>query len=217
MRLAHETAHDISERVVETRRENVEPAVVVVVPGPAREADLRPVNSHRLGDVAERAVAIRDRLAYLAKCWPVRVDVLFRLGESWPVAASKRHSPPGRRFRRARHFPVRPPSPGRQTLPATRFSDAERISREALEKPSSSTGEVRHLLLVILGQQGRLDEARRLIEATFSETGRSQSERLALLREHLALDLETIPLDGILKLLGSAAPPDPMTKGSGWP
>ena len=38
--------------------EDVEPAVVVVVPGPAREALAGSVDAHGLGDVRERAVAI---------------------------------------------------------------------------------------------------------------------------------------------------------------
>ena len=47
-----------STRIVEAGGEDVEPAVVVVVPRPARKADLGPVDAHRLGDIVERAVAI---------------------------------------------------------------------------------------------------------------------------------------------------------------
>ena len=56
--LADHPLDDVFDRVVETGREDVLEAVVIVVPRPAREADLRTVDPHRLGDVAERAVPV---------------------------------------------------------------------------------------------------------------------------------------------------------------
>ncbi len=57
-------------------------------------------------------------------------------------------------------------------------------------------------MLMILVQQGRLGEARNLIEARWKEDGLSRPERLSLLHDHIALDFETMPLDGNLEFLG---------------
>ena len=58
VRLAQQALDHVVERAVVAGGEDVEPAVVVVVPGPAREAVVGPVDAHRRGDVGEGAVAI---------------------------------------------------------------------------------------------------------------------------------------------------------------
>ena len=58
VRLADDALDHVAERSVVTGGEDVEPAVVVVVPGPAREALLRPVDAHGLGHVGECPVAV---------------------------------------------------------------------------------------------------------------------------------------------------------------
>ncbi len=159
---------------------------------------------------AGNSVRSRDRLARLAERWPGRAEVLFRLGESEltcgrvePAKIAWSKVPHGSPFSAQAAL-------GRAhlALQVAQFSDAERILREALDDPGTGAREVWHLLLVILGQQGRLDEARRLIEQRWRKTDLSPSERLALLREHLALDLEPMPLEGNLVYLGNAGATD---------
>ena len=64
---------------------------------------------------------------------------------------------------------------------------------------------LRRLLLVILGQQGRLSEARRLIESLWSDTAivptADQADRLTMVREYVGLDLEPFPLESNLSRL----------------
>ena len=70
--------------------------------------------------------------------------------------------------------------------------------------PVRSRGSSRTSFSLILVQQGRIEEARRLIEDRWHDQGLSTLERVALLHDHIALDLETMPLDGNLEFLGSA-------------
>ena len=71
-----------------------------------------------------------------------------------------------------------------------------------LRRPWPEDADLRNQLLSLLGQEGRFDDARRLIEIRWDDLGRSRSRpgsrdaRLALLREHVGLDFETIPLEG---------------------
>ena len=86
-----------------------------------------------------------------------------------------------------------------------RFTDAERLLRDALVEPGPTTSELRHLLLLILAQEGKLDLVRQLIEEHWSDSGLSTVERLALVHEHIALDLDAMPLEGNLDFLGASA------------
>ena len=58
VRLAEQALDHVVERAVVAGGEDVEPAVVVVIPGPAREAVPRAVDAHLRGDVGEGPVAI---------------------------------------------------------------------------------------------------------------------------------------------------------------
>ncbi len=58
VRLTDQALDHVVERTVVAGGEEVEPAVVVVVPGPARETLVRPVDPHRARDVGEGAVAV---------------------------------------------------------------------------------------------------------------------------------------------------------------
>jgi hypothetical protein len=58
---------------------------------------------------------------------------------------------------------------------------------------------LRHLLLILLGQQGRIVDARRFLEALWYDTAvlptGDPGDRLALIREHIGLDFELFPLE----------------------
>ena len=152
----------------------------------------------------------RDRLLRLAERYRGRDDILFRLGESElacgrldRAAIAWSQVPKG--SPRAAAAAVRR---AQLALPAGQFAEAETILRGALDESGPESGGVRHLLLSILGQQGRLGEARALIEARWRATAPDQrDERVALLHEHLALDLETFPLEGNLAFLQAGKAP----------
>ncbi len=151
-----------------------------------------------------------ERLRRLADRYRGQGEVLFRLGESElacgrvdRAAIAWSQVPKGSPFAAAAAL-----KQAQLELPAGQFTAAETILRGALEEPGPEAGEVRHLLLSILGLEGRLDEARDLIEQHWHKTRRAaRDERLALLREHLALDLETFPLEGNLAFLQNGGPP----------
>jgi tetratricopeptide (TPR) repeat protein len=94
-------------------------------------------------------------------------------------------------------------------IPLGRITDAERILRAAVERPGPELPALRRLLLVILGQLGRLDEARALIETEWQNAATlprgDLPSRLALVRQHVGLDVERFPLEWNLTLLERAA------------
>jgi predicted Zn-dependent protease len=79
-----------------------------------------------------------------------------------------------------------------------RITEAEQILRAAMRRPTPELPFLRRMLLIIIGQQGRFDEARRLIESQWQATDpndtASLADRLAMLREHVGLDFEPFPL-----------------------
>jgi len=87
-----------------------------------------------------------------------------------------------------------------------RIAQAERALRSAMKRPSPELRAIRHLLLVLLGQQGRFDEARNLIEDLWQQTTTiptaDVAARVVLVREHVGLDLEPFPLTWNLSQLG---------------
>ncbi len=94
-------------------------------------------------------------------------------------------------------------------IPLGRITDAERILRAAVERPSPELAALRRLLLVILGQQGRLDAARLVIESQWQDAALlprgDVPSRLALLRQCVGLDFEPFPLEWNLSQLDRAA------------
>ncbi len=93
-----------------------------------------------------------------------------------------------------------------------RIDRAERMIRAALERPGREVPTLRHLILILLGQQGRIVEARRLVESLWSDTlvipRNETADRLAMVREHAGLDLETFPLEWNLSRLEGGPTPD---------
>jgi predicted Zn-dependent protease len=92
-----------------------------------------------------------------------------------------------------------------------RLAEAERALRSALHRPGPESAAVRHLLVIVLGQQGRIVEVRRLLaslwgDATLLPPG-DVPGRLALLREHVGLDFEPFPLEFNLSQLGERTEP----------
>jgi tetratricopeptide (TPR) repeat protein len=81
-----------------------------------------------------------------------------------------------------------------------RFTDAEKILSGAGLTTSEEGAAIRRLYLVLLAQQGRLDEARLLIESIWGRIGPEQvADRSMLLHNHLALDFEPVPLETNLR------------------
>jgi predicted Zn-dependent protease len=92
-----------------------------------------------------------------------------------------------------------------------RLTEAEHALRKALGYPSAEFPAIRHLLLILLGQQGRIGEARKVIEAVWRDRSvlpaADVSGRLALVREHLGLDFEPFPLEWNHAQLGATSTP----------
>ncbi len=72
-----------------------------------------------------------------------------------------------------------------------------------MEQFGPEVAAVRRMVLIIIGQQGRLDDARRLIESQWQTTppGADIADRLAMLHEHVGLDFEPFPFEWNLSLL----------------
>ena len=76
---------------------------------------------------------------------------------------------------------------------------AEQVLTAAMRRPSHELPALRHLLLILLGQQGRIVEARRFLEALWYDTAvlptGDLGDRLALVHEHIGLDFELFQLE----------------------
>jgi tetratricopeptide (TPR) repeat protein len=154
----------------------------------------------------------RQRLARLAEERPDQAEVAYRLGRceverGRPEAAlapwariptdSAWGAPAALAF-------------GQAAVPLGRIAEAERILRAALRRPSPERPAIRHMLLTILGQQGRIAEARRLIETDWQAAAgppADDDDRLAMIHDHIGLDLETFPLEWNLSLIQSGPAP----------
>jgi tetratricopeptide (TPR) repeat protein len=139
----------------------------------------------------------RERLARLAERFRGRGDILFPLGES-ELACGRAERAELAWSQVPKGSPLAAAAAVRRAqlaLEAGQFAEAEKILRDALDESGPESGGVRHLLLSILGLEGRLDEAMALVEDRWRKTAPARRDELtALLHEHLALDLETIPL-----------------------
>ena len=172
--------------------------------------------AHRFrGELAEARIEMdagllamaRNRLTRLAEQWPGDAEVAYQLGrceasrgrleaalESWGriPGGSPWSAPAAIEFAQV-------------ALQLGRVVEAERGLRAALRHPGPEVPALRHLLLALLGQQGRTDEARRLIETSWADpslvTAGDFDGRLAVLRDHVALDFEPIPLEWNLSVL----------------
>ena len=84
-------------------------------------------------------------------------------------------------------------------IPLGRVSETERTVVAALGQRSAERPELRRVALIIIGQQGRIDDARRLIESLWQSDapgpGTDIADRLAMLHEHVGLDFQPFPLE----------------------
>ncbi len=148
----------------------------------------------------------RHRLEYLANHYPRRAEVFFHLGESELASgrvdqakAAWSQVPSGTAFSAQVAL-----AQAQLALQAGQFSTAEQFLKQGLAETGPSAMGVRRLLLVILVQEGRSTEARRLIEDRLNEPGLSTSDLVALIHDHMALDLDAVPLAENLEFLGRA-------------
>jgi tetratricopeptide (TPR) repeat protein len=155
----------------------------------------------------------RTRLTRLAAERPDHAEVSYQLG----LCEAERGRLEAALAAWAR---IRPDSPwaapsalayAQAAAPLGRVAAAERVLRGALRRDGPQRPAARHLLLTLLGQQGRADEARRLIEALWDERAGQPADdfadRLAMLHDHMGLDLEAFPLEwNLSQLQGGPAP-----------
>ncbi len=102
---------------------------------------------------------------------------------------------------------------GEAEIDRGRLDVAELLFTAALKESGPRIVEIRHDLMQLFWQEGRLDEARALIERNWDEyrrtLGPASDPAIANLRAHLALDLEVYAVGGVQALLdraGTAAP-----------
>jgi len=149
----------------------------------------------------------RKRLSRLAEERPDQAEVAFQLGRC-EAARGKTEAalelwgrvPPGSRWAApaAALF-------AQAAIPSGHLTEAERVLRSALRSASPELPALRHLLLTLLGQQGRIAEARRVIESLWRNPAilpaNDLAGRLGMLREYMGLDLEPFPLEWNLSQL----------------
>ncbi|MFI5454445.1 MAG: FG-GAP-like repeat-containing protein [Isosphaerales bacterium] len=149
----------------------------------------------------------RKRLSRLAEERPDQAEVAYQLGRCEAArgktdAALKLWAriPPGSRWAAPAAVEF-----AQAAIPSLRLAEAERVLRSALRSASPELPALRHLLLILLGQEGRIAEARGLIESLSRDTAilpaNDLADRLVMLREHVGLDLESFPLEWNLRQL----------------
>jgi tetratricopeptide (TPR) repeat protein len=154
----------------------------------------------------------RKRLVRLAKQWPDHAELLYRLGQCEAArgrfeAALERwsHVPRGSEWSSAAAVEF-----AQAAIPLGRLAQAEDLLSSALRNGGPEFPAIRHLLVTILGQQGRIRAARRLIEELWDDTAvlpaADVAGRLGMLREHVGLDFEPFPLESNLSHLEEIAP-----------
>ena len=179
---------------------------------PSPSAGSEPGSSEAASDMkAGNSVAARDRLARLAERWPGRAEVLFPLGESelacgrieqamiaWsqiprgsPLAGRSGPRQGASSHSRRAEFSERRANPeGRARRDAARATSELRASAAPDPRPA---GAARRGAAADRGHAG--DEPGLSLRANGS----------ALLHDHIALDLDTMPLEGNLEFLGRQA------------
>jgi tetratricopeptide (TPR) repeat protein len=90
------------------------------------------------------------------------------------------------------------------------LSEAEATLKAGARPPTAERPQMRRMLLILIGQQGRVAEAQRLIEEEWHSSplsgASSFADRLAMVREHVGLDFEPFPLQYNLGQLEREAP-----------
>ncbi len=142
------------------------------------------------------------RLARLAEQWPDDAEVALQLGR---CELARDH--PQEALAAWARAPDRGPLAGVVALERSslllrlgRFTEAEQLLTAVLGRPYPEATRLRQLLVSLLCQEGRADDARRRLETLWEEVDRSRPDhrdiRLALLSEHIGLDFELVPLEG---------------------
>jgi tetratricopeptide (TPR) repeat protein len=172
---------------------------------------------------AERAVAARrfaearQRLVSLKRWWAGHDEVELLFGDCEQAAGRTSAA-------LAAWSRIPPESPlaqeaalrrGEAEMDSGRLAQAEAVFEAALARPGRRAVDVRHDLMQLLWQQGRLDEARVLIEQNWAEYrrvfGPDSSQAITNLRAHLSLDLEVYAIDHVQSAMdraGAGAPED---------
>ena len=108
-------------------------------------------------------------------------------------------------------LPVRPPGdrrPGRDAGRSGHFADAERLLTTALGDPRIDGFELRRFLTPLYWQEGRVAEARRLVEANWEVLNRSgrggSHEAIELVRLHIAMGVGTASAESVQGFLDRA-------------
>lgn len=147
----------------------------------------------------------RERLARVAARWPGQAQVEFTLG----VCEQLRGAPKAAMEAWKRVPPNSPPyslrallARGRLAMEQGQLSEAEEAFRKAARDPSPEAGQARHALALLMGQEGRVDEALAWIESLWRDVRPTDfSDRLSLLHDHIALEFETFPIEGNLSIV----------------
>jgi tetratricopeptide (TPR) repeat protein len=165
----------------------------------------------------ERFALARQPLARLAAWWPGRGEIELPLGVceqaagriDAAVAAWSRIPTASPLFDEAAL------KRGEAEMDRGRLAAAEAVFKDALSHPGPRAPEVRHDLMQLFWQEGRLDEARALIERNWDAYGRAlgalSAPAITNLRAHLSLDLEVYAVgrvDSLLTAAAAAAPTD---------
>jgi tetratricopeptide (TPR) repeat protein len=143
----------------------------------------------------------RTRLTRLAAEWPHEAEVALQLGRcesarGKPDLAIKLWAaiPPGSPFASAAALEW-----GQAALHLGRLTEAERVLRAGLHRASPELPALVHILLIVMAQQGRIDEARRLIESFWGDEAilpvNDVADRLGMLREYMSLEFEPFPTE----------------------
>ena len=156
------------------------------------------------------------RLIRLAKQRPDEAEVAFLLGRC-EAARGKALAALGFWARIPADSPWGPSAAldfARTAIPLGRITGAERALTSAMGRPSPQLHDMRRLMLILLGQQGRLNEVRRLIENHWRDRSLISADdvvgRIGMLRDHIGIDVEAFPLKWSLDRLQveSASIPD---------
>ena len=101
-----------------------------------------------------------------------------------------------------------------------RLAEAERIFNEARDDPRIQRSNLSLLLVPVFSQQGRLEEALRMIESCWQALNRvaeGNSElAIQLVRSHVDLRRRTDSIEAAGELSSGLAVGRPTTTGSGW-
>ena len=166
---------------------------------------------------ARRYGAARQRLMGLSTRWMGPDEVDYRLGvcegylgHDEAALAAWGRLPIGSRFAEAAAL-----NSAAVEMNRGRFSSAETILEGALRHPDRQVVTVGQLLARLLWQQGRTYERRAVIESSWriasQPTWPRPEEALGLLRDHMAVDFVSLPVDAFRSLLdraGRQAPED---------